>query len=69
MTSAYVIDLLKGKVEVGHCQNNTHGPEGKRMCPKGSTFHKKMYDECVAMLKEVIELSTKTSPKVVVSPS
>lgn len=64
---SWTLRNLKGKVEVGHCQNDPAHRRGvdKMLCPKGSKFHLDFYNECLQSFENIIEVARLNPPKLV----
>jgi hypothetical protein len=70
ISMSWLFNKLKGKVEVGHCNNTKHdqGDRNLGLCVKGSEFHKKLYDETLESFEGVLQLARDNTPKIIASP-
>jgi hypothetical protein len=70
ISMSWLFNNLKGKVEVGHCNNtkHDHGDRNLRLCVKSSEIHKKLYDETLKSFEGVLQLARDHTPKIITSP-
>jgi hypothetical protein len=71
ISMSWILNNMKRKVEDGHCQNTKHEHRDRnpRLCPKGSEFHRNLYDESLKSFEDVLQEAKDHSPKIITSPS